>query len=125
MTEPRRTANRHPEITQQIREIFADHAMLVPGTRRPLLCAAGPVELAFHPHGNPYWRNNDAKICFPSDEQAWDAAHAINGIDGADKVYAYRCPRGGHAHHGGAVNGMPHWARQVHLMHLAALRASP
>lgn len=123
MTTPaRRTANRYPHLDMQIRAIVRAHAerygLIV------VLCEPGPVELlAYGPRGNPQWAGNTGKICYPDLAAATAAAEEINGLEGADPVVPYGCPRSFHHH-------LVDWGRRSRtsgriaaLIHAAALRA--
>lgn len=99
MTPPRRTANRYPHLTAQLRQIIGAYAMR-DATGRTVLCAPRDVELRFYPHpGKPGWTGNNGKVCYPNQLAGDAAAKAINHLEGADPVQPYECPRGGHYHH--------------------------
>lgn len=95
----RRTANRHPELTAQLRAILATTGQHddVGGL---ILCRPREMELRFHPaNGHPKWSANNGKVCFATENDAVRAAEGIAVLPGADPVVSYQCPRGGHFHH--------------------------
>ena len=95
----RRTANRHPEITAELREILSTTG-LHDDVGRLVLCVPRDMELRFHPaNGHPGWAANNGKVCFASESAADLAADGIAALPGADPLVSYRCPRGGHWHH--------------------------
>lgn len=96
---PRRTANRHPELATQIRAILQATAVYdIRGL--PMLCSPRDIELRFHPApGHPKWSANNGKIQFASQADAEAAATSLNQLPGIDPVVSYPCPRGGHWHH--------------------------
>jgi hypothetical protein len=100
MAEQRRTRNRYPHLAPHIREIIHAYAAYDTCDRHIAVCQPRAFEIIFYPGpGNPKWTGNNGKVCYPSEMNARAAADAINTLDGADKVVAYACPRGGHWHH--------------------------
>lgn len=99
MPDQRRTANRHPHLHGALREVTAAYALRTGDGHKVALCEPRDLELEFYPvPGNPQWRGNNGKICYP-EQTATLAAEQISAIEGADPVVAYPCPRGGHWHH--------------------------
>lgn len=95
----RRTANRHPELAEQVRAILQLTAMY-DEMRRPVLCRPRDIELRFHPlPGHPKWSANNGKICFAVQSDAEAAAISLNRLPGIDPVASYQCPRDNHWHH--------------------------
>ncbi len=99
-TPDRRTANRHPQLTADLRFIIGKYALRNPLTDGVVTCVPRDVELRFYPlPGNPSWSGHNGKVCYETAFKAWAAADAINELPGADRVTVYPCPRGGHFHH--------------------------
>jgi len=100
MIDDRRTRNRHPGLTDELRRIIAAYADHVDHASHVKICQPAAVELSFYPSpGNPRWAGNNGKVCYPSEVNADAAAKAVNSLPGADRVISYRCPRGDHWHH--------------------------
>lgn len=121
-TPDRRTANRHPELTAELRAILGRTAMRNPANRGIVLCQPRDLELRFHPaNGNPSWSGHNGKVCFETALNASSAADAINHLPGLDRVTIYPCPRGGHFHH---VSATRRHNTIVDVMHAIAAAAS-
>jgi hypothetical protein len=95
----RRTANRHPQIADELSRIIARYSMRN-AIGYAALCKPRDIELVFHPgYGNPEWSGHTGKVCYATADDAVAAAQAIRELPGADPVRSYACPRGGHYHH--------------------------
>lgn len=118
-----RTANRHPQLTNQLRTIISHYAQRVGPNELVMVCQPRDIELRFYPNaGRPEWSGNNGKICY-SQLDAHLAAEEINKLPGADLVQAYRCPRGGHYHHVAQDRARRTARSIVHLIAAAARRA--